>query len=80
MSSGGVQSALHTSAAEVVRDALRHLRKHDELHAQRVERVRARIEGGWQQPRRSETVHRPEALRKRASGSKSAHVDELDRF
>ncbi len=51
-----VESGLYTTASEVVREGLRLLRERDELHAKRVQKVREKIERGWQQSERGETV------------------------
>jgi antitoxin ParD1/3/4 len=51
-----VERGLYTTASEVVRDALRLLRERDELHEKRRLEVREKIERGWQQSERGETV------------------------
>ena len=51
-----VESGLYESASEVVREGLRMLRHREELQQKQVERVRARIEKGWQESERGEVV------------------------
>lgn len=56
-----VESGLYESASEVVREGLRMLRHREELQQKQVERVRARIEKGWQESERGEVVSDTEA-------------------
>lgn len=56
-----VESGLYESASEVVREGLRMLRHREELQQKQVERVRARIEKGWQESQRGEVVSDTEA-------------------
>jgi len=56
-----VESGLYESASEVVREGLRMLRHREELQQKQVERVRARIEQGWQESERGEVVSDTEA-------------------
>jgi antitoxin ParD1/3/4 len=56
-----VESGLYESASEVVREGLRLLRHREELQQKQVERVRARIEKGWQESERGEVVSDTEA-------------------
>jgi len=51
-----VESGLYESASEVVREGLRMLRHREELQQKQVERVRAKIEKGWQESERGEVV------------------------
>lgn len=56
-----VESGLYESASEVVREGLRMLRHREELQQKQVERVRAKIEQGWQESERGELVSDAEA-------------------
>jgi antitoxin ParD1/3/4 len=56
-----VESGLYESASEVVREGLRLLRHREDLQQKQLERVRAKIEKGWQQSERGETVTEIEA-------------------
>ncbi len=56
-----VESGLYESASEVVREGLRMLRHRDDLQQKQVERVRARIEKGWQESEGGEVVSDTEA-------------------
>jgi antitoxin ParD1/3/4 len=56
-----VESGLYDSASEVVREGLRMLRHRDELQQKQVDRVRARIEKGWQESEQREVVSATEA-------------------
>lgn len=58
-----VERGLYTTASEVVRDALRLLREHDDLHAKRVQAVRAQIENGWEQLEDGKAVDGAEVMR-----------------
>ena len=51
-----VESGLYESASEVVREGLRMLRHREELRQKQLERVRAKIEKGWQESERGEVV------------------------
>jgi len=51
-----VESGLYESASEVVREGLRMLRHREELQQRQLERVRAKIEKGWQESERGEVV------------------------
>jgi len=51
-----VDSGLYESASEVVREGLRLLRHREDLQQKQIERVRAKIEKGWQQSERGEVV------------------------
>ena len=56
-----VDSGLYESASEVVREGLRLLRHREDLQKKQVERVRAKIEKGFQQSERGEVVSAEEA-------------------
>lgn len=56
-----VESGLYESASEVVREGLRLLRHREDLQAKQLERVRAKVEKGWQQSERGEVVTDTEA-------------------
>jgi antitoxin ParD1/3/4 len=69
-----VESGLYESASEVVREGLRLLRHREGLQAKQLERVRAKIEKGWQQSERGEVVGDAdvrEHFRKRTAEHKS---------
>ena len=51
-----VASGLYNNASEVVREALRQKIEAEMTYEERVERLRAEIEIGWQQMERGETV------------------------
>jgi antitoxin ParD1/3/4 len=51
-----ISNGSHQTASEVVREAMRLLQERDELHQQRVARVRAKIEKGFQQSERGQMV------------------------
>lgn len=51
-----LDSGLYHTASEVVREGLRLLKERDELHAQRVAKVRAKIQRGVAQLKRGEGV------------------------
>ena len=53
---GRVASGLYHTASEVIREGLRLLRERDELHAQKVAKVRAKIQRGVEQLKRGEFV------------------------
>lgn len=46
----------YQTASEVVRDAMRLLQERDQLHQERVAKVRAKIEKGWEQSERGQMV------------------------
>lgn len=56
-----VESGLYESASEVVREGLRLLRHREDLQRKQVERVKAKIEKGWQQSESGEVVTDNEA-------------------
>jgi antitoxin ParD1/3/4 len=67
-----VESGLYENASEVVREGLRLLRHREDL--QQVERVRARIEQGWQESERGEMVSDADArehFQRRLAGRRS---------
>ena len=55
---GKVESGLYNNASEVVREALRLLKEHDEIRV----KWREQIERGWLQAQRGEVVDGPTAM------------------
>jgi len=51
-----VESGLYTTASEVVREGLRLLFEADEAREQRLARLRADIEVGWEEAERGELI------------------------
>ena len=51
-----ISNGSHQTASEVVREAMRLMQERDELHQQRVARVRAKIEKGFEQSERGQMV------------------------
>ena len=56
-----VESGLYESASEVVREGLRLLRHRDDLQRKQVERVRAKIEKGFQESESGAVVSEADA-------------------
>jgi antitoxin ParD1/3/4 len=71
-----VESGLYESASEVVREGLRMLRHREDLQQKQLERVRAKVERGWQESERGEVVPDTDAREhfKRRTAERGKHA------
>jgi antitoxin ParD1/3/4 len=67
-----VESGGYTGQSEVVREALRLLKEHEQLRAAQLAAVRDKIDRGWQQSERGEVVT-GEAVREHLARKSAAH-------